>query len=314
MLVSLVAALVAAVCYGLGAVMQAISVRAASRRTAEDAASVDPGMVLRMLRQWPFLLSLLIDLFGFVCQVIALRRLPVFEVQVIIAANLAVTAVLASWLMHVTLRMQEWLAVLAVVIGVGLLGSSSGGEGAATVGVSFHLALIASLAVIALGGLVAARLPSHIRTPVLGAFAGLGYGVLAICARILPGFAPAVLVRSPAAYTLAAAGIVSFFLYATALESGSVTVATASVILAETVPPALVGVLLLGDTTKPGWGGVAAAGFVLALTSAIALARFGEGASEPHPGAERAGPPQPAAPGTGGGPAQPEVPARRNSG
>ena len=314
MLVSLVAALVAAVCYGLGAVMQAISVRASSRRRAEDAASVDPGLVLRMLGQWPFLVSLLIDLLGFICQVIALRRLPVFEVQVIIAGNLAVTAVLASWLMHVSLPRREWLAVLAVVIGVGLLGSSSGGQGAAAVGISFHLALIASLAVIALGGVAAARLPSHIRTPVLGAFAGLGYGVLAICARILPSFAPGELVRSPAAYTLAAAGIVSFFLYATALESGSVTVATASVILAETVPPAVVGVLLLGDTTKPGWGGLAALGFVLALTSAIALARFGEGASEPHPRAEPPGQLWQAAPATDDAQAQAGLPARRNSG
>jgi drug/metabolite transporter (DMT)-like permease len=311
-LVSLAAALIAAVCYGLGAVMQAIAVRASSRRPAADAASVDPGLVLRMLRQWPFLLSLLIDLFGFVCQVFALRRLPVFEVQVIIAANLAVTAVLAAWLMRVTLRLREWAAVLAVVIGVGLLGSSSGSHGAAVVGVTFHLALIASLAAIALGGLAAARLPSHIRTPVLGAVAGLGYGVLAVCARILPSFAPDNLVRSQAAYTLAAAGIVSFFLYATALESGSVTVATASVILAETIPPAVVGILWLGDTTRPGWGVFAAAGFVLALASAIALARFGEGATEPHPGAVSDG--QPEAATAGGAQARSSLSARRNSG
>lgn len=310
---SLAAALVAAVCYGLGAVMQAIAVRASSRRSAEDAASVDPGLVLRMLRQWPFLVSLLIDLTGFVCQVVALRRLPVFEVQVIIAANLAVTAVLAAWLMRVKLSLREWAAVLAVVVGVGLLGSSSGAQGAAVVGVKFHLALIASLAAIAVGGAAAARLPSRIRTPVLGAIAGLGYGVLAICARILPSFAPADLVRSPAAYTLAAAGVVSFFLYATALESGSVTVATASVILAETVPPAVVGVLLLGDTTRPGWAGLAFVGFVLALTSAIALARFGEAASEPHPGAEPVPQLRPAMR-PAAAPAQPELPARRNSG
>jgi drug/metabolite transporter (DMT)-like permease len=319
-LLSLAAALVAALCYGLGAVMQAIAVRASSGRPAEEAASVDPGLVLRMLRQWPFVVSLLIDLCGFACHVIALQRLPVFEVQVIIAANLAVTAVLAAWLMHVTLRMREWLAVLAVVIGVGLLGSSSGGEGAAGAGVGFQLGLVASLAVIALGGMAAARLPSRIRTPVLGAIAGLGYGVVAICARILPRFAPGDLVRSPAAYTLVAAGIVSFFLYATALESGSVTVATAAMILAETVPPAAVGVLMLGDTTRPGWGGIAAVGFVLALTGATALARFGEGASEPQPAAQRAlaaqeaAQPSQAVGGPGGAQAQAGPPARRNSG
>ena len=287
MLVSLLAALLAAVCYGFGAVLQAIAVRAASRRPALVAAGhadrVDPGLVIRMLRQWPFLLSMVIDLTGFVGQVFALRRLPIFEVQLIIAANLAVTAVAASWLMHVVLTWREWTAVSGVVVGVGLLGSSAGAQGAAKVGSDFRLALMAALAAIAVAGVAAARLPNPFRTPVLGALAGLGWAVVAVCARILPGFSPVQLVRSPAAWTLAAAGLVSFMLYASALETGGVTVATAVVILFETVPPAGVGVMFLGDSTRPGMTGVAIAGFVLALVAAIALAKFGGTESRPAP-------------------------------
>jgi hypothetical protein len=100
--------------------------------------------------------------------------------------------------------------------------------------------------------------------------------VLAVSARILPGFTPDQLVRDPAAYTLAAAGIVSFMLYASALEGGSVTVATAAVVLAETTPPAVVGVIFLGDTTRHGLTGLAVLGFILAVVCALALARFGE--------------------------------------
>jgi hypothetical protein len=69
---------------------------------------------------------------------------------------------------------------------------------------------------------------------------------------------------------------VSFLLYATALEGGSVTTATAAVVLAETMPPALVGVIFLGDTTRHGLAAVGALGFVLAVVCAVALARFGE--------------------------------------
>jgi drug/metabolite transporter (DMT)-like permease len=290
--VSLLAALTAAFCYGIGAVMQAIAVRAASRRPVLAAAGVggrvDPGLVIRMFRQWPFVLSLGIDFAGFVCQLIALRRLPIFEVQVIIAANLAVTAVFASWLMHTVLSMREWAAVISIVVGVGLLGSSAGSEGATRVGIDFHLGLIVALAAIAGGGVAAARLPSQYRTVGLGAMAGLGYAVLAVCARILPGFTPAELIKSPAAYTLAAAGIISFMLYASALESGSVTVATAAVILLETAPPALIGVLFLGDSTKPGLVAPAIAGFIMALVSAIALARFGEAGVQKGAEAQRA--------------------------
>ncbi len=133
-----------------------------------------------------------------------------------------------------------------------MLGSSAGAEGAASVGPAFKLGLIVAVAGVAVAGLAAARLPSPARTPVLGAVAGLGYAVLAVSARILPGFSPAELVRDPAAYTLAAAGIISFMLYASALEGGSVTVATAGVVLAETTPAAIVGVIFLGDTTRHG--------------------------------------------------------------
>src|SRR5277367_5146958 len=269
MLGSLLAALLSAVCYGIAAVMQAIAVRAASHRTVEFAGEagqgVDPGLLVRMLRQGLFLGSIAIDLLGFVAQLVALRKLPLFAVQAIMASNLAVTAVFAAWLMRIRLRLREWLAVSGVVAGVGLLGASAGAQGAAAVGFGFKLGLIIAVAGVAATGLLAARLPRPYRTPVLGAVAGLGYGVLAVSARILPGFSPAGLVRDPAAYTLVAAGIISFMLYASALEGGSVTVATAAVVLAETAPPAVVGVLLLGDSTRPGLQGVAVAGFVLAV-------------------------------------------------
>jgi drug/metabolite transporter (DMT)-like permease len=250
---------------------------------ARGRGGVDPGLVVRMLGQWRFLVSLLVDLVGFLAQLVALNRLPLFAVQAIVAANIAVTAVFAAWLMRVALTAREWLAVLGVVAGVGLLGSSAGAEGAARVGPPFQLALIVAVAVVAVTGLAAARLPEPARTPVLGAVAGLGYAVLAVAARILPGFSPGQLMRDPATYTLAAAGIVSFMLYASALEGGRVTVATASVVLAETMPPAVVGVLFLGDQTRAGLTGIAIAGFVLAVVCAVALARFGEAGQQRAP-------------------------------
>ncbi len=296
MLASLVAAVVAALCYGIAAVMQAMAVRAASRRGSDGSGGgsaalggMDPGLVVRMLRQWYFVASLALDLIGFAAQLVALRRLPLFAVQAMIAANLAVTAVAAAWLIRLELAWREWLAVAGVVFGVGLLGASAGEHTVSGVSGAFKVALIVAVVGIGLAGVAAARLlHGTARTPVLGAVAGLGYGVLAVAARVLPGFNPAELVRDPAAYALAAAGVVSFMLYASALEDGSVTVATAAVVLAETTPPAVVGVMFLGDHTRPGLGGVAAAGFGLAIVCAVALARFGSTGErhEPEPAAE----------------------------
>ncbi|MGH3215298.1 MAG: EamA family transporter [Trebonia sp.] len=283
MLASLTAALVAALFYGIASVMQSVAAHEASNRKPQDAdaGGVDPGLLPRMLRQWRFVVSLCLDALGFVAQLIALQRLPLFAVQAIVAANLAVTAVVASLVIKVRLSWREWLAVTGVVAGVGLLGSSAGSEGADQAGVVFKLALIVAIAALGLIGLAAARLHDPARTLALGLVAGFGYGVIGIAARVLNGFEPLTLLRDPAAYAVAAAGIVSFVFYATALEGGSVTVATAAVVLAETLPPAVIGVVFLGDRTRPGLEPAAIVGFLLAVASAVMLARFGEA---DHPG------------------------------
>jgi drug/metabolite transporter (DMT)-like permease len=278
MLASLIAALVAAVFYGVASVMQAVAVHDASNRPQDDTAAggIDPGLLPRMLRQWRFVVSLGLDMLGFVAQLVALQRLPLFAVQAMVAANLAVTAVLASALIGVSLSWREWLAVSGVVAGVGLLGSSAGPEGASQAGAVFKLALIVAVAGLGLCGLAAARLRDPLRTLLLGVVAGFGYGLIGIAARVLTGFEPLTLLRDPAAYAVAAAGIVSFMFYATALEGGSVTVATAAVVLAETLPPAVIGVVFLGDKTRPGLEPAAVTGFLIAVASAVMLARFGE--------------------------------------
>jgi drug/metabolite transporter (DMT)-like permease len=284
MLASLTAALIAALFYGIASVMQSVAAHEASNRRPQDAdaGGVDPGLLPRMLRQWRFVVSLCLDALGFVAQLIALQRLPLFAVQAIVAANLAVIAVVASLVIKVRLSWREWLAVTGVVAGVGLLGSSAGPEGASQAGVVFKLALIVAIAALGLVGLAAARLlRDPARTLALGLVAGFGYGVIGIAARVLNGFEPLTLLRDPAAYAVAAAGIVSFMFYATALEGGSVTVATAAVVLAETLPPAVIGVTFLGDRTRPGLEPAAIAGFLLAVASAVMLARFGEA---DHPG------------------------------
>jgi drug/metabolite transporter (DMT)-like permease len=283
MLVSLIAALVAALCYGVASVMQAIAVREASHRAGLT--GVDPGLVPRLLHQWRFVASVAIDTLGFLAQLIALQRLPLFAVQAIVAANLAVIAVLASVVIGVSLSWREWLAVTGVVAGVGLLGSSAGAEGAHQAGAVFKIALIIATAALGVCGLIAARLRDPARTLVLGTVAGLGYGVLGVAARVLNGFEPLTLIRDPAAYAVVAGGLISFVFYTTALEGGSVTVATAAVVLAETLPPALIGVIFLGDTTRHGLAPVAVIGFVIAVASAVMLARFGEAGQDPggHP-------------------------------
>src|ERR1700739_3545752 len=143
MLASLVAAVVAALCYGIASVMQAVAVSEASNRSVARASAggIDPGLVPRMLSQWRFVASVVIDLLGFIAQLVALRRLPLFAVEGMGGGHPAGLAVLATVLIGATLSGREWLAVIGVMAGVGLLGSSAGAEGATQAGGAFKLAL-----------------------------------------------------------------------------------------------------------------------------------------------------------------------------
>jgi hypothetical protein len=84
------------------------------------------------------------------------------------------------------------------------------------------------------------------------------------------------LAGSPATYAVLLAAPLALVAYAIALQRGTVVQATAPLVVGETVLPALVGLLVLGDHPRPGWGAPAVVGFALAVGASILLSRFGE--------------------------------------
>ena len=137
--IGLLAALGAAICYGVGSVLQAVG----ARRTAA-AAGIDPRLLVRLVGQATFVIGSLLDVAGFVLALVALRSLPLYVVQATIASNLAVSAVLAARVMHAKLAGQEWAAVAAATVGLTLLGLSAGEEGPVQAGHGFRLGLLVS--------------------------------------------------------------------------------------------------------------------------------------------------------------------------
>jgi drug/metabolite transporter (DMT)-like permease len=268
----LLSALGSAVCFGFASVLQAMAAMA-DRQRAE---SLDPRMLLRLAGQWRFLLGLSIDGLGYLLMVVALRALPVFVVQAAVAASLVVTAIAATRFIGATLSGREWAAVAVVCVGLGMLGVSSGAEGPGHAGGAFRAGLVAAVVLLGAAGALAARLPDRWAVPVLGLVSGFGFGAVALASRVLVGFRPGELLRDPAAYVIVVAGALAFLCLTTAMQRGSVTMVTALMVLGETVLPAAIGVALLGDHTRPGYGPVAVLGFLAAVGAALALARFGE--------------------------------------
>ncbi|MFJ4966181.1 hypothetical protein ACIP6P_27655 [Streptomyces sp. NPDC088729] len=284
----MICALGASVCFGTASVLEAVAARAAAR--PGPAAGVDPALLLRALRQWRYVAGLALDGLGFVLQIVALRSLPIYTVSAALASSLAVTAVVAARLMSVRLSGTEWAAVGVVCAGLGMLALSSGAEGHDPGPAWLPWAMPAAALGVLLVGAVAGRLPGRRRAAALGLGSGFGFGVVEVSVRLIDDPAPVALVTDPAAYGLLLGGGAAFLLLTSALQRGSVTTATAGMVLGETVGPALVGVVWLGDGTRAGLDWLAVTGFAVAVAGSLALARFGE-APEPGSGADsRSGP------------------------
>jgi drug/metabolite transporter (DMT)-like permease len=233
-------------------------------------------LLIRLLSQTPYLAGIGLDLLGFLASIAALRTLPLFFVEATIASSIGVTVLLAVVVLDVRLQRREILALAGLGIGLLLLAVSAKAETAHPLARAGQWALLAGVAAVFLLGIVSARSTSRKAAPSLAIGAGLGFAGLGIAARALVVPHPVWrLLEEPLVWAVVGYGVAGMLLFATALQRGSVTTATALTFAMETVIPSVVGLGFLGDSPRSGYAVVAAAGFVLTLAGAIALARYG---------------------------------------
>jgi drug/metabolite transporter (DMT)-like permease len=251
----------------------------------ERADQIDPRLLVRVLGSLPFLAGTALDAVGLAFNLYALRTLTLFTVQAVVNTNLAVTAVASVVLLHSRLERRDKAAVAAVICGLVLLGLASGPEGRGTFDAEHRYGLLVASAALVATAMIVANVFKQVHPAVLGGLAGFLFGLFGISVRVIPSLDPARLFTDPAAYAAAIASITGFAFFAAALQRGSVTAATAALVVGETTVPALVGLIALGDSTRRGFAPVGVVGFLLAVGGALALSRYGE-LAEPKPTAE----------------------------
>jgi hypothetical protein len=259
--VGLAAALLAAAVFGAAAVAQASAVR------RFDVAQVGLAhFVLRSLRDVRTMLVVLTYGAGFALHAVAIWLLPLYLAQAAIALSLPVTAITSTRIEH-GLNRSHLYAVGVVTVGLVLLGLGSGDAG--SVRTDGTLAVWLWLGVAAL--LVASAGRGRWGGATLGTLAGLGYAGSAIAVRGVG--TPVGAADLAAALSVPAYGLVAFWLYSLGLRTTAVSSATAPLIVMQTLGPALVGVVVLGDGVRPGWAAAVVVGLVLATAGAVWLSR-----------------------------------------
>ncbi|MCW2516917.1 MAG: hypothetical protein JWR11_5959 [Mycobacterium sp.] len=294
MLIGLVAALLACFGYGTASVLQAYGARSAAAADAADGKTDSAtaggapslGATIRAALTPAFLAGMALDAVGFVGSVVSARLIPLFLSQTIMSANLVVTAVLGVIVLGVRLRPRDWAAIATVVVSLCVLGFTSGHIGEDTTGPAVHWGVLAFSIVTAVAGIGLLRMLGARGAVAAGLVAGVLFGAMAVAVRVVDGvdpLKPAVLLADPAAWAVAVAGVGGFYLFTVALQIGSVTGASAALVVGETVVPGITGVVLLGDTSAPGLGWLVVVAFIGAVSGAVAVALFGAAENAPTP-------------------------------
>jgi hypothetical protein len=258
-LIGFLLALGCSVCYGTASVLQAVATRSVEPASKSG---VDAVLLIRAARQWRYVAGIGLDGLGFLLQVMALRLVPIYVVAAALAASIAVTGIVSAWVLSVRLSRAEWTAIGVVCVSLAVLACAAGPGHFRHAPAGLGWALIGVVAAIFIAGAAAGRLPDRERALALGLGAGSGFGVVEIGVRLVDVIDPT-----------KAAG---FLLLTSALHRGSVTTTVAAMVVGETIAPAIVGVVWLGDTARDGLGWLVIAGFVVAVSGTLVLARFGE--------------------------------------
>ncbi|WP_244943181.1 hypothetical protein [Streptomyces inhibens] len=293
MIIGLLTAVAASACYGTGSVLQAVGSRKSARQEAAKASTAGvtqhggPSLssTAKAAVTWEFMVGTVLDFIGFGLGALAARLLPLFLSQTVISANLVITAVLSVKLLGIRLTRPEWASIAVVCSALVLLATAAGPEGTGHTPIATHWWLLVASIVLIGGGTVIVRMLGGRAAILAGLLSGLGFGALGVGVRVLNGAAPfhlPSLLSDPALYAILVAGIGGMYLHTVALQIGSVNGATAALVVGETVVPGILGVLWLGDASRPGFAWMAVLGFVVAVAGAVAVAWFGEPESGPE--------------------------------
>jgi multidrug transporter EmrE-like cation transporter len=216
----------------------------------------------------------LVSVVAFVAHVGALSLLPLSVAQAVISGGFVLLAVLAERYFGFSLGRRQWIGVSLVAAALALLGITARSHSGSSADYSVAVLLVFEGATILMGlGLIFShrfRRARAQRGVLLGAAAGLGFGVSDIAIKAVSGDVAGGLHWIGLAVC---AGIAAFFASARSLQVGEGVAVIAVTSVAANMSAILAGVVVFGDPMGRDALEVAArtAGFVLVLTGAVLM-------------------------------------------
>jgi drug/metabolite transporter (DMT)-like permease len=230
-------------------------------------------LLWKVAHQLPYLAGIGLDLIGWLLTLFAVRHLPLFLVQSIVAMGVIVTALTERVVLGGTLGRRRITGIGIALGGLLLLGLVAQPETVAHVRGLTYWTIVAGPALLALCSVIALKLRGSMATIALAVLSGIGFGGTSIVGRIIT--LPHhwwLIVFEPLSWALVAYGLLAILVFTIAVQRGSATAAAAGLICGETIAPTIVGLLLLGDSISAIGVPVVAFGSLLTIVGACAVA------------------------------------------
>lgn len=269
LMLSWLGAIVACLGYGVSSVLQSVAAK-------RSAAVVGLTGLALIIKQLPYLLGLMADSVAFLGNLVAVRELPLFLVQSIIAGSVGITALIAT-LRGARLSWKDWTSLAVLGLGLILLSVTAVPTAAAKISLTDDRIILASAVLPAVLGFIGFRMHGRPSAIIMCCAAGLGFTGVAVAARaIADDHLSWSLLLAPLLWAIIVHGAIGIGFFTIALQRDAVTLVTAITFVIEVVVPSLIGIALFGDAIEPGRMPLAVVGFLLAIGGAMSLSRFAE--------------------------------------
>lgn len=237
-------------------------------------------LFVRLLHDWRWWLGSAVSAVGFGLQAAALGRGSVLLVQAVLVTSVLFALPMSAYQQHRRLTRSDWLwAVLlaASVIVIVTIGNPTAGHSRASLetwavvtGVLGTVLVLCVAAANAVRGPLSAVLLAVVSGALWGVFAVLTKGVVHLLGH---GIEP--LVRSPELYAWAAVAVAGTAWQQSSFRAGALTASLPTMTITEPLVASVLGVVVLGETLRPGEAGwaVLVAAIVALVASVVGLAR-----------------------------------------